>query len=70
MEMQPVSSSDIASIGYDNESAILRIEYLKSGSYDYHGVPADIFDGLVSAASKGRYVNEFIKKGGYPFSKL
>ncbi|HCW08627.1 MAG TPA: KTSC domain-containing protein [Cytophagales bacterium] len=70
MEMIPVNSSNVGSIGYDPESATLRIEYLKGGIYDYQGVPFEVYEGLVGAASKGDFVNQFIKKGGYPFAKI
>jgi len=70
MEMIPVNSSNVGSIGYDLESATLRIEYVKGGIYEYQGVPVDIYEGLVNAGSKGDYVNQIIKKGGYPFAKL
>ncbi|MGF2411578.1 KTSC domain-containing protein [Ferruginibacter sp.] len=70
MEMQSVSSSNLAAVGYDYDTATLRIEFLKSGLYEYYGVPADVYDGLFGASSKGTYFDQFIKKGGYTFSKL
>ena len=70
MEMIPVSSTDLASIGYDIDTATLRVEFLKGGYYEYYAVPNEIFEGLLSASSKGKYFNEFIKKGGYSFAKL
>lgn len=70
MEMIPVNSSNVGSIGYDPDSATLRIEYSKGGIYEYQGVPIDVYEGLMGAASKGDYVNQVIKRGGYPFSRL
>jgi hypothetical protein len=70
MEMTPVSSSNLAAVGYDNESATLRIQFLHGGIYDYQGVPADIYEGLINAGSKGQFFDKFIKKGGFPYSKI
>lgn len=70
MEMIQVSSSNLYAVGYDYDSATLRIQFLNGGIYDYQGVSSDVYEGLLSAASKGKYFDQVIKKGGYPFSKL
>ncbi len=70
MEMISVSSSNLAAVGYDHDSATLRIEFLNGGIYDYSGVPSDVHEALMSAGSKGQFFDQNIKKGGYPFSKL
>lgn len=70
MEMIPVSSSNLVAIGYDYEIAVMHIEFLKSGTYAYQGVPAEVYESLLSAGSKGQYFDQFIKKGGYPYSKV
>jgi hypothetical protein len=70
MEMQSVSSSNLAAVGYDNDSATLRIQFLHGGSYDYYGVPSDVYDGLMGAGSKGTYFDQNIKKAGYSYSKV
>lgn len=70
MEMQSVSSSNLAAIGYDYDTATLRVEFIKSGLYEYYGVSTDVYDGFLGASSKGTYFDQFIKKGGYTFSKL
>lgn len=60
MKMVPVSSSNLVSVGYDESSMILRIQF-NSGVYDYFGVPKSIFEGLLSASSKGKYHHAYIK---------
>jgi hypothetical protein len=70
MEMIPVASSNLAAIGYEIETAILRVQFNHGGVYDYQGVSEDIYDGFVGAPSKGQYFERFIKKGGYPFVKV
>ncbi|MFC0772667.1 KTSC domain-containing protein [Terrimonas alba] len=69
MEMIPVSSSNLSAVGYDYDTSTLRIEFLKSGTYIYQGVPAEVYEGLLAAGSKGQYFDQFIKKGGYPYFK-
>lgn len=70
MEMISVSSSNLAAIGYDYDTASLRIQFNRSGTYEYQGVPAEVYEGLLAAASKGQFFDLHIKKVGYPFAKL
>jgi hypothetical protein len=70
MERTPVVSSDLASVGYDSENAVLEVEFNKGGIYQYMGVSQDLYDGLMSAGSKGTYFNQYIKNGGYTYSKI
>lgn len=70
MEMIPVSSSNLNAVGYDYDTATLRIQFLNGGLYDYMGVPPEVYDELIAAISKGQYFDQTIKKGGYPFTKL
>ena len=62
MEMIPVSSSNIAAIGYDSERAELRIEFTTGSLYEYYEVPQYVFDEFLAAESKGGYANEKIYK--------
>jgi KTSC domain len=66
--MHPVESSAVARIGYDAGAEEAYVEYLDSDLYVYEGVPADIFEALANADSKGTFVNAVIK--AYPFRKL
>ncbi len=70
MERVPVESSDLASVGYNTEAAILEIEFHSGGIYQYSGVPQDIHRGLMNAGSKGRYFHQNIKNAGYPYTKV
>jgi hypothetical protein len=69
MEMQSVDSSNIECIGYDLGTNILRVQFKKSGDYDYHNVPEHVFDELKNAASVGTYFNAEIKNS-YSFTKI
>ena len=62
MEMIPVSSSNLAAIGYDPNSAVLCIEFKDGSAYEYFDVPQHEYDGLMSADSHGKYANQNIYK--------
>jgi hypothetical protein len=62
MNRTPVSSSNLASIGYDAESLILEVEFNNGRVYQYFDVPQGTYDELMSASSKGSYMNNVIKK--------
>lgn len=62
MERQAVSSSNIASVGYDPNSETLEVEFLKSGKvYEYYNVPAFMHERLMEAPSVGVFFNAEIK---------
>ena len=67
MKMQPVSSSDLASVGYENGT--LYIAFNSGGVYSYDGVPASVYQGLMSASSHGKYFHANIKDH-YPYHKV
>lgn len=59
--MQPVASSAINAVGYDRLSKMLVIEFHETGTYSYYNVPEHIYLGLMNAASKGTYFNDYIR---------
>lgn len=61
MERVRVQSSNIRSVGYDAGTLILEVEFENGNIYQYSGVPTDVHDRLMTASSKGRYLNERIK---------
>ncbi len=61
MDRQPVSSSNIRSVGYEVEAQMLELEFHSGGVYRYSGVPEVIYRGLIRAASKGSYFHQNIK---------
>lgn len=70
MERQSVSSSNIASIGYEEASGTLEVEFLSGSIYRYFGVPAGVHAGLMAASSHGSYFNANIKQAGYSYSQV
>lgn len=61
MQMIPVSSSAIRAIGYDPSTRRMKITFAQGHTYDYCGVPEDIFKGLLHSGSKGAFYNQYIK---------
>jgi hypothetical protein len=59
--MVQMNSSSIAAAGYDHNRRALRLRYVGGGMYDYLDVPASVFQELLDAPSKGRFVNWCIK---------
>ncbi|MGY8614973.1 KTSC domain-containing protein [Bacillus velezensis] len=68
MNLIPVNSSNLRAVGYEPQSEVLRIVF-KSGTYDYFDVPKGVYDGLMSAPSKGRYHHAFIKNS-YRYARV
>ena len=56
--MIPVSSSNIAAIGYDAERATLIIQFNSGRTYEYYNVPEYEYNNLMNASSKGQYANQ------------
>ncbi|MBF1040772.1 MAG: KTSC domain-containing protein [Lachnospiraceae bacterium] len=56
-----LSSRSIVAIGYDLESATLRLVFRKGQVDDYYEVPPVIVSQFRAAPSKGRYYSNFIK---------
>ncbi len=70
MNRTAVSSSNLASVGYDPVSMVLEIEFHSGGIYQYSNVPEAKYEGLMKAGSHGTYFDAYIKKGGYRFRKI
>jgi hypothetical protein len=69
MFREPVSSSVIAAIGYDEESETLELEFLSGAVYRYRGVGPDLYETFRAARSKGTFFNERIRDA-YPWEAV
>ena len=69
MIRQPVSSSNIRSIGYDSISQTLEIEFHSGSIYQYFDVPESIYNALMSASSHGSFFHRHIK-GRFRWTKI
>jgi KTSC domain len=61
MDRIRVSSTNIRSIGYDEGSQTLEVEFKSGGIYDYAGVPKNVHQRFMAAPSKGRFFDSSIK---------
>lgn len=64
-----VASSNLASVGYDEDSETLEIEFVNGSVYQYYGVPKFMYDNLQSAPSKGKFFSHNIRNA-YPYSRI
>ena len=64
----PVESSNILSVGYDETTSSLYVNY-PSGTYKYDNVDKSVYESLLTSPSKGRFMNENIK-GQYNYSRV
>ena len=62
MKRISVESSNLRSVGYDESTETLEIEFSHGGVYQYFGVPKEVYEGLMSASSHGKYHAKYIKK--------
>lgn len=69
MERKEVKSSNIKSIGYDEENKNLEIEFHLGAVYSYTGVPKEAYDALMAAESKGSAFARLIK-GVFNYHKV
>ena len=69
MKRISVESSNLASVGYDEESKTLEIQFHSGGVYQYDDVEKEVYDELMSADSKGRYFMSMIR-GAYSYGRV
>jgi hypothetical protein len=65
-EMTPLSSSNIAAAGWDEDTRTLTVEFSSGSTYTYSGVPRDVYEGLLSAPSAGSFFARQIR-GRYSY---
>ena len=56
-----VSSSHLASVGYDSQTLTLEVEFTDGSIYQYFDVPETIFESFMQAPSKGNFLATQIK---------
>jgi hypothetical protein len=66
MRRTSVASSAISSVGYDERSSVLEVEFESGAVYDYFDVPPKVYEDLLNASSKGKFVSQRIRDR-YPF---
>jgi hypothetical protein len=69
MNRIPVSSSNVASVGYDPSTQTLEVEFHNGNVYQYFDVPQHVYDALMNAASIGSFLSSNIK-GVYRYARV
>lgn len=68
MNRTPMSSSNVASVGYDPITLSLEVEFKDGSVYQYFDVPELVFQELMRASSVGQFMHENIRNN-YRYSK-
>lgn len=76
-QMQPVTSSQIASIGFDPVQKVMRVQFNRGGLYEYQNVEPETHASLMAEDAKeggsvGSLFDSMIKKNKdkYPYQKV
>lgn len=65
MDRDSVSSSLLASVGYDSDEQVLEVELQDGKVYQYVDIPEETYRDLLDADSLGRYFNQYIRGHSY-----
>lgn len=60
MNRVPVRSSNIISIGYEEETQLLEVEFKTGRIYRYSSVPPHVYASLMRSESHGKYFLQHI----------
>jgi hypothetical protein len=61
LERQPVKSRILRSVGYDDSTKILEIEFHTGLVYQYSGVPPKVYADLMHSGEIGKYFSEKVR---------
>lgn len=59
--MISVKSSNLRAVDYNPSTHMLTVWFRNGTVYEYYGVLQSVFDGLLSATSKGRFHHRYIR---------
>ena len=61
MNRQKVNSTMFTSVGYDEKSQTLELEFSSGKIYQHSNVPIRVYTEFMNAPSLGKYYNQWIK---------
>ena len=64
-----VASSNLASVGYDEATQTLEVEFLNGAVYQYYDVPETMYRQLMKTSSKGQFFHQYFRDV-YPYSRV
>lgn len=69
MDRTPVSSSNIAEVGYEVATMTLEVAFHDGSVYQYFDVPETLYQEFIRADSKGKFLHANIKNN-YRYAKI
>lgn len=66
---KPVTSSNLKSVGYDEQQKVLEVEFRDGSVYQYFAVPLATYAGLMRAQSKGRFLQQYVAPR-FPYQRV
>ena len=69
MQVIPVESAALATVGYDEARELLQVEFCGRAIYQFFGVPVAVHEGLLGSPSKGSYFNQAIR-GRFAYQRV
>jgi hypothetical protein len=69
MNRDPVASTNLTSVGYNEAAQTLEVEFSNGSVYQYYNVGSDLYDQFMISPSKGQFLNIYIKNS-YPYSRI
>ena len=70
MERCSVESSNLTSVGYDEDSFVLEVEFKKGAVYRYLDVPVLVYEEMMESESIGRAFVKLVKGGDFEYERL
>jgi len=65
-----VASSNLVSIGYDAKTKTLEVEFNGGAVYQYFNVPSNVYGGLLTAPSVGKFFRVHVQEAGYSYKRV
>jgi len=69
MMRDTVASTTVTSIGYDEPTQTLEVEFSSGSIYQYYNITAFLYEQLMQAPSKGQFLHANIRNA-YPYSRV
>jgi hypothetical protein len=69
MPQVDLPSSSLKAARYQDQCALLDLEFQSGEIYRYHDIPVQVYHELLQAESKGRYFNQHIRNH-FPYTKI
>lgn len=60
IKLHPTVSSNISAAGYDPETKTMEVQFANGAKYQYTNVPKEVYEGMWTSESIGKYVREHI----------